>query len=246
MERYLKSEPKLTSYKKLKDSHPWDENCDSKYAAPDSIRVEMKDENGLRLTDFDEYDVSDEDSDDDDDGNETETEDRLQQLAHLNLNDPCSDRISLHSFSSASSGVSWDSNNSDPPSSPIIPKSSSCNDPFALRLVAQPGRTTTVAVRIPQTEMVRHQRYYITSPNGRPRPYTAQPLQQRPPVALNGKLRTDVSPDMRRRNHKCPYTGCKKVYTKSSHLKAHLRTHTGKCIETDVIISSDVIFLTES
>jgi hypothetical protein len=58
---------------------------------------------------------------------ETETEERLQQLAHLNLNDPCSDRISLHSFSSASSGVSWDSNNSDPPLSPNIPKS---NDPY--------------------------------------------------------------------------------------------------------------------
>lgn len=232
MERYLKSEPKLTSYKKISDSNPWDEcaNCDSKYAEPDSIRLEMKDENGVihKYAELEEYEGSDEDDDDDDDdGDETETEERLQQLAHLNLNDPCSDRISLHSFSSASSGVSWDSNNSDPPLSPNIPKS---NDPFALRLVAQPGRTTTVAVRIPQTDIIRHQhqRYYITSPNGRPRPYTAQPLQQRPPIALNGKIRTDVSPDMRRRNHKCPYSGCKKVYTKSSHLKAHLRTHTGK------------------
>lgn len=72
--------------------------------------------------------------------------------------------------------------------------------------------------------------HLATPPQPQPAPLSQAPATPpAPPTTVPVRYNRRNNPDLeKRRIHHCDYPGCKKVYTKSSHLKAHLRTHTGE------------------
>ena len=65
-----------------------------------------------------------------------------------------------------------------------------------------------------------HPQYYGHFVQPQTFPYPNYPQQQTSPCKINDKMEEKI--------HFCNYPGCNKVYSKSSHLKAHLRRHTGE------------------
>lgn len=92
-------------------------------------------------------------------------------------------------------------------------------------MLVLPQSSVSQAPHCPQTVM--------TLGNTKLLPLAPAPVYM--PAGSNSSAAATKMDFSRRRNYVCNFPGCRKTYFKSSHLKAHLRTHTGECLlDTEV------------
>lgn len=128
---------------------------------------------------------------------------------------------------------------------PILPQPAPANSAPVQQplIVGSPVPQGTVMLVLPQSSVSQAPhcpQTVMTLGNTKLLPLAPAPVYV--PAGPCGGATTTKIDFSRRRNYVCNFPGCRKTYFKSSHLKAHLRTHTGESLQHTAVEGVDIIF----